>query len=183
MFVAMTQAGFSGNPRYALPSLALWCVLAGVGLGRLLRVGRAGVVVGAAGVLALALVAAPGINARVERFRVEVDEVGRRMDLHRYLAEAVRQAGGAAAVNRFGPASVNRALETHLAWELGRPLTEIETASGQGVVFSSSREFLAGGRPMRRPADAVPLARVGSWNVYLRWHVYTAFAGTSHLRP
>jgi hypothetical protein len=68
----------------------------------------------------------------------------RRMELHRQLAEAVRRAGGAEAVNRFGPASVNRALETHLAWKLARPIEEIETASGQGVVFSSFREFLAG---------------------------------------
>ncbi len=33
LFVAMTQAGFSGNPRYVLPALAIWAVLAGVGRG------------------------------------------------------------------------------------------------------------------------------------------------------
>src|ERR687895_411768 len=33
LFVAMTQAGFSGNPRYALPGLALAAVLAGAGAG------------------------------------------------------------------------------------------------------------------------------------------------------
>ena len=168
LFVGMTQAGFSGNPRYALPALAIWCVLAGVGLGQLLRVRHAGMSVGVAAVVVLAVAAAPSAGARVERLRVEAHEVGRRMDLHRYLVDAVHQAGGATAVNRFGPATVNRALETHLAWELGRPLSEIESANGQGVVFSSFREFLAGRRPVRRPADAIPLARVGSWNVYLR---------------
>ena len=36
LFVVMTQAGFSGNPRYVLPALALTCVLAGVGTARIL---------------------------------------------------------------------------------------------------------------------------------------------------
>jgi hypothetical protein len=183
MFVAMTQAGFSGNPRYALPALVLWCVLAGVGLGRLLEVRWNGLAAGAAVALALAVVSAPGISGRVERVRAEAGEVGRRMELHRQLAEAVRRAGGAEAVNRFGPASVNRALETHLAWELARPIAELETATGQGVVFSSFREFLAGRRPIRRPPDAIELARAGSWHVYLRRSIYTTFAGTSQLAP
>jgi hypothetical protein len=107
----------------------------------------------------------------------------RRMELHRQLAEAVCRAGGAEAVNRFGPASVNRALETHLAWRLARPIEEIETGTGQGVVFSSFREFLAGRRPIRRPADAIQVARAGSWNVYLRRSVYITFAGSSQPRP
>ena len=34
-FVAMTQAGFSGNPRYVLPALALFAVLAGAGAAHL----------------------------------------------------------------------------------------------------------------------------------------------------
>jgi peptidoglycan/LPS O-acetylase OafA/YrhL len=71
MYVAMTQAGFSGNPRYAVPAVALWCVLAGVGLARLLEVRRGGVAVGVAGALALTVLAAPGVNACVERLRVE----------------------------------------------------------------------------------------------------------------
>lgn len=183
MFVAMTQAGFSGNPRYALPALALWCVLAGVGLGGLLELRWKGLATGAAVAVALAAVSAPGIGGRLERVRAEAGEVGRRMELHRQLAEAVRRAGGDEAVNRFGPASVNRALETHLAWTLARPIEEIETATGQGVVFSSFREFLAGRRPIRRPADAIQVARAGSWNVYLRRSVYTTFAGSSHPGP
>jgi hypothetical protein len=182
MYVAMTQAGFSGNPRYAVPAVALWCVLAGVGLARLLEVRRGGVAVGVAGAIALTVLAAPGVNGRVERLRVEAHEVGRRMDLHHHLSEALRRTGGVTAVNRFGPATVNRALETHLGWELGRPLSEIETASGQGVVFSSFREFLAGRRPVPRPADAIALARAGSWNVYIRRSVYRTFAGISQLR-
>jgi hypothetical protein len=41
LFVAMTQAGFSGNPRYALPALAVLCVLAGTGAARTAEAGGA----------------------------------------------------------------------------------------------------------------------------------------------
>jgi hypothetical protein len=75
------------------------------------------------------------------------------------------------------------ALSLALPSELARPIEEIETATGQGVVFSSFREFLAGRRPIRRPADAIQLARAGSWNVYLRRSVYMTFAGSSHPGP
>jgi hypothetical protein len=47
------------------------------------------------------------------------------------------------------------ALSLALPSELARPIEEIETATGQGVVFSSFREFLAGRCPIRRPADAI----------------------------
>ena len=41
LYVLMTEAGFSGNPRYVLPALALFCVLAGVGAGRLAQAAEA----------------------------------------------------------------------------------------------------------------------------------------------
>ena len=37
LYVGMTEQGFSGNPRYVVPALALACVLAGVGLANLLQ--------------------------------------------------------------------------------------------------------------------------------------------------
>ena len=39
LYVAMTEAGFSGNPRYVLPALTLACVLAGVGTAELIGLG------------------------------------------------------------------------------------------------------------------------------------------------
>lgn len=182
MFVVMTQAGFSGNPRYVVPAVALLCVLAGVGLGALLEVRRAGFTVGVAGAMVLAVLAAPGTADRIERVRVEAAEVGRRMQLHRDLTQAVSRVGGAHAVTRFGGVSVNRGLQTRLAWELHTRISQIGTTSARGVVFSSNRVFLAGRRPLRRPADAIALARAGSWNVYIRRSVYMTFAGISHLR-
>ena len=37
LYLAMTELGFSGNPRYVVPALALLCVLAGVGVANLLQ--------------------------------------------------------------------------------------------------------------------------------------------------
>jgi hypothetical protein len=51
VFVAMTQGGFSGNPRYALPALAVLCVLAGTGAARTAEAGGA-LAARAAGLLA-----------------------------------------------------------------------------------------------------------------------------------
>ena len=44
LFVAMTQAGFSGNPRYVLPAVAVLSVLAGVGAAQLAWLGEAALV-------------------------------------------------------------------------------------------------------------------------------------------
>jgi hypothetical protein len=178
LFVLMTEAGFSGNPRYVLPALALVAVLAGVGAGRVAeaggqlaaRFGRRAAPAGAVPAVALlAALAVPQTDRRVDRLRHEAREVSVRMQLHTDLERGIELAGGAEAVNRFGPATTNRALQPHLAWELGRPLSEIETAHGRGVVLKSSRERLAGkvhvwGQTRRRPLMAV----TGSFSVYRR---------------
>jgi hypothetical protein len=197
LFVAMTQAGFSGNPRYVLPALTLLCVLAGVGAARAAEAGadagarlgrRAGAARLAAGappptgasrlaspagaVLALllvALLAAPLVSARIGRLEHEANEVGRRMELQRDLGRAVDAAGGPGAVRALGSATANRALHTRLAWELDRPIQEVERGYGHRVVFRTGRERLAGevlvwGRARRR----LLLARAGTFEVYRR---------------
>jgi hypothetical protein len=218
LFVVMTHAGFSGNPRYVLPALVIACVLAGVGAARAAEAGaaaagqlagapraprpagaarrslRAGAArapgpsgagrrsghAGAAFALGLVvLLAAPLVTARVERLGVEAREVDRRMELQRDLARAVDAAGGADALRALGSATTNRALHTRLAWELGRPIQDVERGYGHRVVFRTSREVLAGqvlvwGRPSAR----VRLARAGSFDVIrrmgLRYRLFTA---------
>ena len=177
----MTEAGFSGNPRYVLPALVLGCVLAGVGAARVAelaavaakriapRARAAPLAAGAAATLAVAVAALPYVDERVGKLRYEAREVERRMAIHSDLVPAIEAAGGAEAINGLGPATASRALHTRLAWELGRPIQEIEGAHGEGAVFRSARERLAGrvytwGRPKRR----VVLARHGSWSVYVR---------------
>ena len=182
LFAVMTQAGFSGNPRYVLPAVTIICVLAGVGAGRLgqggawlarrlpggldMRLAPVGAAIAAALLVVLAL---PQVDRRVERLRHEASEVSVRMDLHRGLERGIELAGGPEAVERYGPATTNRALQPHLAWELERPLNDIETAHGRGVVFKSSRDRLAGkvhvwGRTRERPL----MAMTGSFEVYRR---------------
>jgi hypothetical protein len=188
LFVAMTQAGFSGNPRYVLPALAVGSVLAGVGAAFLVRgfveflslsasfstsppgsraAGRLAAVVAA---VALAALAGHGfLQARVLRLDDEAREVGRRMQLHSDLARAVHTVGGANVIRKLGWATTNRALQTRLAWELGVPMELTESLTDYRVVFRSSQEPLVGrvymtGRARRR----LTLARVGSFRVYRR---------------
>ena len=85
---AMTEQGFSGNPRYVVPALALACVLAGVG--------AAGPAPGATGPLAVRrLVAAAGARrapssaAAWPKSRDRGAQVGARMEMHADLAAAV----------------------------------------------------------------------------------------------
>ncbi len=199
----MTQAGFSGNPRYVLPALAVSSVLAGVGAAYLAEVvpalagsrWRLAGVVAAVGVLALG--AHGFLTARATRLDGEAKEVGVRMQLHSDLARAVHEAGGAEAVKALGWATTNRALQTRLAWELGVPMELTESLTDYRVVFRSSREPLVGrvymtGRA-RLPPDARPRGQFqgvpagrhhvpgspprveGAW-----WAVYRTFAGNSH---
>ncbi|MEA2363657.1 MAG: hypothetical protein QOD71_2802 [Thermoleophilaceae bacterium] len=178
LFAGMTQAGFSGNPRYVLPALAVGSVLAGVGAARLAEVlpalapARTGPwrLAGATAALAVLAIAGQGfLAARVTRLEGEAREVGARMQLHRDVAQAVREAGGARAVRAFGSATSNRALQTRLAWELGVPMELVESLTAHRVVFRSSRVPIAGGVYMRgRAKFRQTLARVGSIRVYRR---------------
>jgi hypothetical protein len=189
LFVAMTQAGFSGNPRYALPALAVLCVLAGTGAGRTVQAGgalaaRAAGAPGSAApritlaarlsgaALALTLVAllvVPLVDGRAGRLEFEVREVDRRMDLQRGLARAIDAAGGPEALRELGSATTNRALHSRLAWELGYPIDDVERGYGHRVVLRTSDERIAGdvlvwGRPRERRT----LAQAGSFDVYRR---------------
>jgi hypothetical protein len=189
MFVAMTQAGFSGNPRYALPALAVLCVLAGTGAARTAeaggalaaRVTPAARLPGAALALALvALLVAPLVEGRAGRLEFEAREVGRRMDLQRGLERAIAAAGGPEALRELGSATTNRALHSRLAWELGYPIQDVERGYGHRVVVRTSDERIAGdvlvwGRPRERRT----LARAGSFDVYRRIGVsYRLFTST-----
>jgi hypothetical protein len=175
LYVAMTQAGFSGNPRYVLPALAVGAVLAGVGAGELARAAALRPtlgwrLVGAGAALALIAVLAGGLEGqRVDRLEFEAREVARRMKVHHDLAEAVHRLGGPERVLASGSATSNRSLHTRLAWELEVPMDAVEGLGGHSVILRSSRDLLVGrvymsGRAKRR----VTLVRVGSVRAYRR---------------
>jgi hypothetical protein len=105
----------------------------------------------------------------VGRLEHEAREVGARMQLHRDLARAVEVAGGVEALRAIGSATTNRALHSRLAWELERPIQDVERGYGHRVVFRSSKEVLAGRVEVwGRARERRTLARVGSWEVYRR---------------
>jgi hypothetical protein len=163
LFVAMTEAGFSGNPRYVLPALAVACVLAGVGAAKLVDAG------GALGAVAVILLGAPLVEARAQRLEHEAHEVELRMRVHRQLGRAVALAGGPSAVAALGPATANRALHSRLAWELGVPMGAVESVADYRLVFHSHRERLVGRVYLRgRAHSRETLARLGSFWIYRR---------------
>ena len=178
LFVAMTEAGFSGNPRYVLPALALACVLAGVGAANLVDAGgalarlwpRLPAPAGAGLALAaVTLLVASLVVARRDGLANEVSEVGVRMAVHRDLGRAVAAEGGPEGVAALGPATANRALHSRLAWELGVPMGAVESMADYRLVFRSAREKLVGRVYLRGHAHSrVTLGRVGSFWVYRR---------------
>ena len=178
LFVAMTEAGFSGNPRYVVPALALACVLAGVGAANLVDAGgglarrRSGLPAPAGAglaVAAVALLAGSLVVARTDGLANEVREVGERMKVHRDLSRAVAAEGGPTAVAALGPATANRALHSRLAWELGVPMGAVESVADYRLVFRSAREELVGRVYLRgRAHSRVTLGRLGSFLIYRR---------------
>jgi hypothetical protein len=191
LFVAMTQAGFSGNPRYVLPAIAIAAVFAGVGAARLAQAvptlveklsnsernststparraapALAGLV---AAVIAVALSSGGFVDRRVDRLDYEAHEVKERMQIHADLARAVHALGGARAIKSIGWSTTNRALQTRLAWELGVPMEVTESLTDYRVVFRSSREPLVGRVYMTgRARHRQTLVRVGTFRVYRR---------------
>jgi hypothetical protein len=189
VYMAMTESGFSGNPRYVLPALAVASVLAGVGAAVLVEsgAGLAGWLARprrlvfsrpallprlAGGAAGLAVVAALGTSFLQERggqLRSEARQVERRMDIHRDLARAVDKVGGPDAIAATGTATANRALHSRLAWELGVPMDLVESVIDHRVVFRSRNERLNGGVYLRGRAKVrETMVRVGGIRVYRR---------------
>lgn len=164
LVAAMAQAGFSGEPRYALAGAALVGVSGGVGLAALLtHRGRATV----AAVGAVVLLAATGPVGAVPRVRAAQDH---QWALQADLAGAVAAAGGRAGVLACGTPYVGPFRGTLLAYRLRVPKHLVEPdrpPSAPGVVFRSALVPGAGAAP------AVPdgfelVARAGTWDVLRR---------------
>jgi hypothetical protein len=197
LYAAMTQAGFSGNPRYVLPALVILCVLAGVGAARTAEAcgalaGRAAAAVagerrnGAAGppgrgliaarllgaalgLVVVGFLAAPLVDDRRGRLEFEVREVGSRMDLQRGLEGVITRAGGADKIRALGSVTTNRSLHTRLAWELGYPIQDVERGYGHHVIIRTYQTRLAGNVLVwGTPRQRSLLARAGSFVAYQR---------------
>jgi hypothetical protein len=187
LYVGMTQAGFSGSPRYLLPTIVLVCLLAGVGVVRVvelvatlagrLRFPRAAVAGGAAAAALIALGAWPYVDARQDDVRRQASTAEELTELHEDLEDAVVAAGGRDKVNAVGQPAVNRAFHTHLAWVLHVPIRSIELGHGQALVFDANTTLSAPAPIKRRIPFRDVITRVGAWEVYRAGRIRSSSAG------
>jgi hypothetical protein len=156
----MAQAGFSGEPRYALPGAALIAISGAVGLA---VVGTRRALVAGVVVVLVAVAAAPRV-ARLDDVRAAQAYQWR---LANDLAGAVRAAGGRDAVLDCGQPYVGPLRGPLMAYRLDvakRVVEPDERPRAPGVVFRSS--LRAGGSPAPdAPPRFAETARVGAWQV------------------
>jgi hypothetical protein len=129
----MTNDGFSGNARYLIMPAAIACVIAGAGIGWMVRalprklVGS-GLVVGALAVVAAVGFAAPSVN-RLDAVRSSVSYQARLTD---GLRQAVAQAGGKDRLLACGTPYTGAFQVPAVAWQLDRHTTAVRSASAPG---------------------------------------------------
>ncbi len=131
LIAAMTQAGFSGNPRYIILGTSMLAVIGGVGFGRVVQ--YAGALVArvfgptrrglalAAGVAAFAVLALATVHWAAPRFKNfgALDKALRyQAELRFDLRDALAKAGGANAFKACGPATAGKFSVPMVAWYL-----------------------------------------------------------------
>ena len=158
----MAEAGFSGEPRYALPGAALIAISGAAGLVLGARAIGTGPAVAAACVL-FAIAAAP----RIADLPAVRDEQAYQWRLAGDLADAVRAAGGRDAVLACGRPYVGPLRGPLMAYRLGvakRAVEPDEPPRAPGVVFRSALRAAATPAPFAPPGFA-ETARAGAWHV------------------
>ncbi|HEV2071944.1 MAG TPA: hypothetical protein VGR26_19345 [Acidimicrobiales bacterium] len=165
LVAAMAQAGFSGEPRYALPGAALVASSGAVGLvvaGRRLPRWRGAAL--AAMSFFMVTAAVPRVASLADLRRAQAHQWALQAD----LARALDEAGGAAPVLGCGVAYVGPLRGPLAAYRLGVPKHVVEPdrlPRAPGVVLRSRLT------PEDRPAPAVPagfrqVAHAGAWQVF-----------------
>ena len=164
---AMTEAGFSGNARYVLPAVAASrCSVAWAPVCSWSGAGRRPARSPASSRRPCSLA---GRRARAGDARRRRPVGGARGDRAVAAPRGARARGGpvgARYTTLFGPATVNRSYQTHLAWELSLPVSDVHGARGRGISFT-----LRGGRgraradPPRAPARGARSPAWASWTV------------------
>ena len=162
----MTQAGYSGNPRYLMPVGAVVCVLAGVGVARLLelapapksRLVRGAVAVGLVLVVAVIVYNRPQLDAVTNGLRDEAQ-------LNDQLDTLVARAGGPAAVLACGQPITGAYQVPALAWRLDVHSVRVGLVPHPpAVVFRADRSVRM--PPVPRQPPYRELAAAGRWQAY-----------------
>jgi hypothetical protein len=180
----MTNDGFSGNARYLIMPAAIACVLAGTGIGWLIRALPARVVGGGVAVAALTIAAAVGFAApsvqRLDAVRASVYYQARLTD---GLAGAITKAGGPDRLLACGTPYTGAFQVPVVAWTLDRHTTQVRSASAPGdapakapaVALRShttagSRYAVPSIESLGGEAGVQTLAISGGWRIVARCH-------------
>jgi hypothetical protein len=129
----MTNDGFSGNSRYLIMPAALVCILAGAGIGWLIRALPARLTGGSVAVAILSVVAAVGFAApslhRLDAVRSSVYYQARLTD---GLPGAIARAGGPGRLKACGTIYTGAFQVPSVAWYVGEHTTVVQSASMPG---------------------------------------------------
>lgn len=169
----MAQAGFSGEPRYALPGAGLIAISGAVGIVVLVRAAAPrAVLVGPRvfGLVATVVVATAIVAERAEYLASIPEARAHHWRLATDLRSAIEAAGGRRAVLACGTPYVGPYRGTLAAYQLDVAKSVIEPdrrPEPPGVVFQS--RLRAGSSPAPAvPATFVAIARAGAWRVSAR---------------
>jgi hypothetical protein len=178
LIAGMTQAGFSGNPRYIILGTSLIAVIGGVGCGRVVQFvadavsARASAPIataaGAAALIVLALGTWHWAGPRVRHFD-ELDRALRYQAELRYdLRTALDQAGGAHAFAACGHAATGKFQVPLAAWYLHEHTLDVGLVPApQGVIVRSrSTGHAPFGPPPPYPPGYRPAAKVRTTTLF-----------------
>jgi hypothetical protein len=163
--------GYAALSRFLLPAAAVLCVLAGVGVVRVVGSARAGTARFAlAGLVVLASV--PAVAVRAGSLTTVADGVESRDHLEHELDLALERAGGPDAVLACGRLAVSQSdvPRVAMAWKLDVPLHAVERRlpDGPGVVFvrAGRREDARLTERAATGGDVTEMARSTEWAVF-----------------
>jgi hypothetical protein len=160
----MALLGYGGSPRFLFPAVGLVGVLAGAGVGSLLKAagGRA-----RAAVLAAVLIAAsaPFAIDRGREFSNERKLVSLRASLQDDLHRVIQQAGPSR-VLAIGEPNTPGEFAHQLAWELGIHLEQVGGGKPPSVIFTGPTGAFAGRALPRRGVQIRLLATAHVWRAY-----------------
>jgi hypothetical protein len=160
LVAAMSELGFSGEERYALPGAAVLSVAGAAGLGALGRRHRG------AAALAVAAALAPFALARAGDVALELRRSADAARLAGDLEAAVAAAGGRSRVLACGRPYVGPYRGSLLAWQLDVAKRQVRFAPRPpAVVFRSRLVAGAAITPRLPPGGYEPLARTERWEV------------------
>ncbi len=171
--IVMANNGYSGNVRYLLAPSALVCVLGGVGLARLVSLvpaGRRGALRVAAGIAVVAVLV-PYSFEPARLLELDAHAIKTEARINGAISDAVRLAGGSAAVLACGKPTIGNLQVTPLVWELHAHLKDVGyIAPPRAVAFFAEPARRGAGLPRAQLKGGGYEARgvAGVWHVLKR---------------